>query len=108
MISDSGEVRMENQFRKARKGKLTQAQLSDAVGMNIQQYQRIENGNMDDLLNKIDKIADELGVSIDFLLGRSNEMLDEIITTVSQLPPEFQRYAAECLKSLKELSDNTK
>jgi transcriptional regulator with XRE-family HTH domain len=53
---------------------LTQAELAEQVGMSANTIARLERGSVQDLRgNTIARLADVLGVSADYLLGREAE-----------------------------------
>ena len=51
----------------------TQKQVGEAVGLNERHYQFFELGKHLPSLENAWKLADHFGVSIDYLVGRSNE-----------------------------------
>lgn len=61
------EVRMER--------KLTQQKLADAVGIALRTYQCYEQGVREPSLDMLVKLADELSVPTDYLLGRDLTVL---------------------------------
>ena len=65
---------LQERLRELRKEKgETQAQVAKAIGIAERHYQRFEGGvNLPNLENAW-KLADHFGVSIDYLVGRSNE-----------------------------------
>ena len=57
-------------LRKERK--MTQVQAAEALGLNYRHYQRLEaDGNTPNFVNLV-QIADLFGVSIDYLVGRTD------------------------------------
>ena len=52
---------------------LSQSNLARMSGLNLRQYQRYELGEQNISLNKLIPIADALGVSIDYLAGRTDD-----------------------------------
>ena len=52
----------------------TQEEVSGAIGINIRSYQRLENGDTKNpSLDTFIKLADYYNVSLDYLVGRSDE-----------------------------------
>lgn len=51
---------------------LTQRSVAKAVGMNESAYQRYEQGLREPAYNKLRKLADAYNVSLDYLVGRTN------------------------------------
>ena len=51
----------------------TQGQLSAAVGVSVKQIVRFEKGEQKPGLDNLWKLADHFGVTIDYLVGRSDE-----------------------------------
>ena len=68
------EMKLQERLRALRRERgETQAQVAAATGMIEQQYQRYERGAGLPNLESVWKLADHFGVSIDYLLGRSEE-----------------------------------
>lgn len=64
---------LRDRLRALRKEKKeTQLQVADAVGMAEQQYQNYERGSNLPNLENTWKLADHFGVSIDYLVGRTD------------------------------------
>ena len=51
----------------------TQGQLSAAVGVSVKQIVRFEKGEQKPGFDNLWKLADHFGVTIDYLVGRSDE-----------------------------------
>ena len=51
----------------------TQGQLSAAIGVSVKQIVRFEKGEQKPGLDNLWKLADHFGVTIDYLVGRSDE-----------------------------------
>ena len=52
----------------------TQEEVSERIGINIRSYQRLENGDTKNpSLDTLIKLADYYNVSLDYLVGRSND-----------------------------------
>lgn len=51
----------------------TQGQLSAAVGVSVKQIVRFEKGEQKPGLDNLWKLADHFGVTIDYLVGRTDE-----------------------------------
>lgn len=51
----------------------TQGQLSAAVGVSVKQIVRFEKGEQKPGLDNLWKLADHFGVTIDYLVGRSDK-----------------------------------
>ncbi len=65
---------IKERLRELRKEEVeTQVQVATAVGIAEQQYQKYENGVNLPSLETAWKLADHFGVSIDYLVGRSEE-----------------------------------
>ena len=54
------------------KAKLTQKELASRIGVSTGTLSDYENGNHDPKSDYLSKIADECGVTVDFLLGRED------------------------------------
>lgn len=52
---------------------LTQQEVSDAIGVDKLTYHRFENGKVQTKLDTLEKLADYYEVSIDYLIGRSDD-----------------------------------
>jgi transcriptional regulator with XRE-family HTH domain len=70
-----------NQIRK--KKKLSQAQMGNALGIDGDAYGRYERGEVKPSIEMATKIADALGVSMDFLVGKTDLELDN--ATISRI-----------------------
>lgn len=68
------EIIIKDRIRELRKERReTQVQVAKAIGIAEQHYQRFEGGvNLPNLEN-VWKLADHFGVSIDYLVGRTDE-----------------------------------
>lgn len=53
--------------------KLTQSQLGEAIGLSKQAVNDIEQGRRDTTLSKLITLADYFDVSLDYLVGRSDD-----------------------------------
>ena len=51
---------------------LTQKQVAESVGMNESAYQRYEQGRREPAYRQLRNLADSFNVSIDYLVGRSD------------------------------------
>lgn len=51
---------------------LTQRQTAESIGMRESAYQRYEWGTREPAYNKLRKLADTFNVSLDYLVGRSD------------------------------------
>lgn len=51
----------------------TQGQLSSAIGVSVKQIVRFEKGEQKPGLDNLWKLADHFGVTIDYLVGRTDE-----------------------------------
>ena len=54
--------------------KVLQKDIAEAIGISLRQYQRYEKGEQQPTLPVIIAIADYFNVSIDYLVGRSDDM----------------------------------
>jgi len=50
----------------------TQKQLAEVLGIHERNYRRYEAGEVDPSASNVSKLADFFGVSVDYLLGRSD------------------------------------
>ena len=65
---------LKERIRELRKeGRETQVQVADAIGIAESHYQKYERGASLPNLENTWKLADHFGVSIDYLVGRSDE-----------------------------------
>jgi transcriptional regulator with XRE-family HTH domain len=94
-------------LREARK--LTQARLSELIGVNSRAYNRWERGGIVPQLDTLIKLADALNVSLDELSGRStaasepavhNPKLHALLKEVDALPDEDQQALVILMDSL--------
>ncbi|MCI8689546.1 MAG: helix-turn-helix transcriptional regulator [Oscillibacter sp.] len=60
-----------HQLRKEKK--LRQKDMADFLGMTLRNYQRIDAGEIDVAASQLCELADYFGVSVDYLLGRTDE-----------------------------------
>lgn len=51
---------------------LTQKQMGEVIGINERNYRRYEAGQVDPFTSTTEKLADLFGVSVDYLLGRTD------------------------------------
>ena len=65
---------------------MTQTQLAERIGVSLTTISAIETGQTDPRVSRIAAIADALGVSVDYLLGR-RESWSEFLPTMQQLVP---------------------
>lgn len=92
-----------------RKQKKTQKDLTDYLGLQKNAFSNWKHGNNTSYLKHLPKIADYLGVSIDYLLGKEKSPLstenglsdsqNEIIALFDAAPPELQAAALAVLRS---------
>ena len=98
-------------IREIRKAKgMTQEQLVETIGSNINNLSRIENGKKFMLAEKLVKIANALKVDIKDLFDfghivSDGELKAEIIAEINTLSAKQLKYIHKTLKNLKELSD---
>lgn len=75
-------LQISSRIKSLRKQKeMQQKQLGDAVGLSMQAISDIESGRRSTTIDKYIAIADELGVSLDYLVGRTDQkkcLYDEI------------------------------
>lgn len=60
-----------HQLRKEKK--LRQKDMAEYLGMTLRNYQRIDAGEIDVAASMLCDLADYFGVSVDYLLGRTDE-----------------------------------
>jgi transcriptional regulator with XRE-family HTH domain len=79
-----------NKLKVLRKNnKLTQAYMANLLNITSRHYQDIEYGKIDLPLSKAIKLADFFNVSLDYLVGRSNEEAVKISPEyISKLPAQ--------------------
>ncbi len=92
-----------------KKQRKTQKDLTDYLGLQKNAFSNWKHGNNTSYLKHLPKIADYLGVSIDYLLGKENSPLSnenglsdsqrEIIALFDAAPPELQAAALAVLRS---------
>lgn len=99
---------MKNNFREARELKrLTQDEVADKLGVARATYGRYENGQRECSFETLNKLADFLGVSTDYLLGRSSTTESVsgtrgiLLNIFDCLNPEGQNLVMGMLSSLK-------
>ncbi len=59
-------------LKTTRAPKMTQVQMAAALGVSTRNYQRYESGDNEPNIETLIKIADILGCSIDYLVGRTD------------------------------------
>ena len=57
--------------------KLSKTQLAEKTGLTISAISQFESGERDPNLESLNKLADALGVSVDYLIGREEELSDK-------------------------------
>jgi len=76
--------------------KLSQADLGKIIGTSGDVIGRYERGDIKPSIDVVEKIAEALEVSIDYLVGKTNVIADrktmERIETITKLPKEKQNY----------------
>lgn len=88
---------------------LSQADLGKLIGTSGDVIGRYERGDIKPSIEVVQKIADALEVSIDYLVGKTSILLDkqtlERIENIAQLPEEKRSYVFElidmCLRDFK-------
>jgi transcriptional regulator with XRE-family HTH domain len=81
--------------------KKTQQNLADFLGITRQGYAKYENEDAEPDINTLKKIADFYGVSIDYLLGRSNHP-----KLTEEADKEFDSRTLELIKIVESLPDD--
>ena len=67
------EMTLGERIRKARKGKMTQAELAHAIGVHEMTIRRWESGLRSPRMEEINAIADKLGIPVDELIGKNGQ-----------------------------------
>lgn len=67
---------MERIMLSRKKAGITQQQLADSIGVQRAVISKYENGTIEPSITQICKIADVLGVSVSYLLGRTEDHID--------------------------------
>ena len=62
-----------DRLRKTREGRYTQQELAEAIGSSTRMISRYEIGENDPTGEVISKLAELLGISADYLLGRTDD-----------------------------------
>jgi len=92
-----------------KKKALSQADLGKLIGTSGDVIGRYERGDIKPSIEVVQKIADALEVSIDYLVGKTSILLDkqtiDRIENIAQLPEEKRSYVFElidmCLRDFK-------
>ena len=92
-----------------KKKRLSQADLGKLIGTSGDVIGRYERGDIKPSIEVVQKIADALEVSIDYLVGKTSILLDkqtlDRIENIAQLPEEKRSYVFElidmCLRDFK-------
>ena len=92
-------------LQKARKErKVSQDELAKSLGVHAPIIGRYERGEVNPSIEVATKIADSLGVSLDYLTGLSDQLLDkEIVKQINDLQglkPEDQQHILKTLGAL--------
>ena len=80
------------------KQNITQRQLSELTGITEQSISRYANGSRTPKTPELIKIADALDVSIDYLLGRINITVEDIVTQLGIWSNDMDKDIASCLQ----------
>jgi transcriptional regulator with XRE-family HTH domain len=99
----------DNILRIRKKKDLSQAELGKLTGTSGDVIGRYERGEMMPSIEAVTKIADALEVSIDFLVGKTNTLLDknmmDRLQDIEQLPDDKKAYILNlidiCLRDFK-------
>lgn len=92
---------------KARREEIGMSQLDLALKIGYKTKQaicKIETGDRGIKVEKVNQLADALGVSIDFLIGSSEQdLIDELVDEVRGMPEETIRSLLQTVRNLKNL-----
>lgn len=99
----------ENILRIRKKKDLSQAELGKLIGTSGDVIGRYERSDITPSIDVVAKIADALEVSIDFLVGKTNTLLDknmiDRLQDIDQLPDDKKAYILNlidiCLRDFK-------
>src|SRR5690606_26246930 len=99
----------ENILRIRKKKDLSQAELGKLIGTSGDVIGRYERSDITPSIDVVAKIADALEVSIDFLVGKTNTLLDQNmidrLQDIEQLPDDKKAYILNlidiCLRDFK-------
>lgn len=69
---------------------LTQQKIADNLGISLNAYQKYEQAERSPSLDTLVKLADLLGVTTDYLLGRTVEAISDVSQTILQERPISQ------------------
>ena len=87
-----------------KKHKYSRELLSDAAGVHVNIIGKYERGETKPTIEVASKIADFLGVSLDYLVGKNKVELDksitERVTTIQNLPNEDQQHILFALDAM--------
>lgn len=95
---------------KVRKSKMTQSELAKQIGISQQEISRYENGEIKAPINYIIDLANCCNVSIDYILGRENNIsdYDGILSIYSLLNENNKIIAKERMQTLLDLQNKNK
>lgn len=85
---------------------MTQSDLASKSGLTPAAISQFETGDRDPALDSLNKLADALEVSVDFLIGRTEDLKDvkieALFRNMKNLKPEDQKFFQEMYNFLKE------
>lgn len=87
--------------------KISIRQMLKEIGLGVNSLSHMDNGSMPKADN-LGKVADYLGVSVDYLLGRTDESEYNSISISEQKQNNFDEMSTELLKKFNELSFDEK
>lgn len=97
-------------IRRRRKAlKITQQQLAEALGVTPQHVSAMEQGKRAPSLPSLARLAEELGVSVDYLMAGKEGLIKDIITVIKadkSLNLEVKRALIVLVKALREATTN--
>jgi len=98
-------VTLGERLRKRRKTlKISQQELAEALGVTAQHISALEQGKRTPSLPFLAKLAEELGVSIDYLLGGEGGFIRDIVPVIKAdrtLPLEVKRALIALIKAFR-------
>ena len=90
---------------RARKGRYTQYQLADLIGISQQEISRYERGEVKAPINYIKDVAEVCGVSVDYILGLSRDTTDMLSEEDFALLEVYDRLTPENKIKLRERAE---
>lgn len=89
---------------------LTQSEVAEKLGLTTNAYQSYERGTSEPNCKSLRTLADYYGVSVDYLIGRTNERYSEntVIEQYMTLPENVQVALLELIQKMADTNESTR